>query len=223
MFFSLVCFFIAQGWFLWVRRTRLVFWLGIKLVQHVCTFCTEGHCRPSRPTRFSDYRFFPFCRTVEGHTAEVVCQIARQKWKMPNFFLWYLLIHIRLSHFFFFSHVNDLLSWQVYLSNKKKNIQIIHYNINFFKKKINFKINFISEKKIFSKTNLFFNLFWLERELREMTNINITNQLDKRNLLLNYGFTNAPLLKSLPSWGEEELYYSNIDETCIFKKITLQI
>lgn len=67
---------------------------------------------------------------------------------------------------------------------------------------------FLNNGVLFSIDGIFFNANWLERELIEFFNIKVSNKLDTRNLLLDYNFTGAPLLKSFPTEGYTELFFN---------------
>jgi NADH:ubiquinone oxidoreductase subunit C len=45
---------------------------------------------------------------------------------------------------------------------------------------------------------------------------------DIRNLLLPYGDTSSPMLKSYPSVGTRELFYDSITDTIVQSPVTLQ-
>lgn len=56
------------------------------------------------------------------------------------------------------------------------------------------------------------NANWLERETSEMYGLFIYNKSDNRNLLLDYTFTEHPLLKSYPCAGFNEVFYNPLEE-----------
>lgn len=85
---------------------------------------------------------------------------------------------------------------------------IVLYNFINYKTFNKYLLLFINNGKIFSIDGLFFNANWLERELIEFFNINVLNKLDTRNLLLDYNFVGAPLLKSFPTEGYTELFFN---------------
>lgn len=58
-----------------------------------------------------------------------------------------------------------------------------------------------------SVSNLFKNAVWLERELIEMYGTLIKTSYDSRNLLLDYSFTDNPMLKTYPTEGYVDVYY----------------
>lgn len=61
-----------------------------------------------------------------------------------------------------------------------------------------------------SLERVFSNSHWLERELVEFFNINLTARSDTRNLLLDYNFTANPLLKSYPTEGHQEIFFNHL-------------
>lgn len=63
------------------------------------------------------------------------------------------------------------------------------------------------------------NIDWSLRELYEFFGIKSTNLLDKRNLLLDYGFQGNPLLKSYDCMGYKELFYDFFLEKPVYKKV----
>lgn len=58
-----------------------------------------------------------------------------------------------------------------------------------------------------SIAQLFSSARWLEREVSELFGVQLLGMVDRRNLLLQYGETSAPLKKSYPSAGWYEIYY----------------
>jgi NADH:ubiquinone oxidoreductase subunit C len=59
-------------------------------------------------------------------------------------------------------------------------------------------------------SEIFFNANWLERELVEFFNMNISGRSDTRNLLLDYNFTANPLLKHYPTEGHQEIFFNHL-------------
>lgn len=86
---------------------------------------------------------------------------------------------------------------------------LITFNFNNYKtfNKVLFLV-FLTKNYLYSIDNLFFNANWLERELIEFFNINLLNKTDTRNLLLDYNFIGAPLLKTFPTEGYVELFFN---------------
>lgn len=67
------------------------------------------------------------------------------------------------------------------------------------------------------KTAAFFfkNAVWLEREFLEMYGPAFSTTYDTRNLLLEYSFTENPMLKTYPSEGFSDVYYDFFrDQLC---------
>lgn len=67
-----------------------------------------------------------------------------------------------------------------------------------------------STEKKNSLSDTYSNSNWLERELVEFFNINLTNRTDTRNLLLDYNFTANPLLKNYPTEGHQEIFFNHL-------------
>lgn len=100
------------------------------------------------------------------------------------------------------------------------NLKYFFKNLSLFKFMVIFNLNnyktfnkilllaFLNKNYLYSVDGLFFNSNWLERELIEFFNITILNKNDTRNLLLDYNFIGAPLLKSFPTEGYVELFFN---------------
>ena len=69
---------------------------------------------------------------------------------------------------------------------------------------------FNNKEKRNSISTIYFNANWLERELVEFFNVQITNRSDTRNLLLDYNFTANPLLKNYPTEGHQEIFFNHL-------------
>ncbi len=67
-----------------------------------------------------------------------------------------------------------------------------------------------------STSSFFFkNAVWLEREFLEMYGPVLTSIYDTRNLLLEYSFTENPMLKTYPTEGFADVYYDFFrDQLC---------
>jgi len=63
----------------------------------------------------------------------------------------------------------------------------------------------------------------LEREVAELSGINIKDKKDLRNLMLQYGDSSSPFQKSFPSIGLKEMYYNPIKDTIIQNRLSIQI
>ena len=77
--------------------------------------------------------------------------------------------------------------------------------------------------KVSTLTELFFAANWLEREVAELSGINIKDKKDLRNLMLQYGDSSSPFQKSFPSIGLKEMYYDPIKDTIIQNRLSIQI
>lgn len=73
----------------------------------------------------------------------------------------------------------------------------------------------ISISQIFSAAR------WLEREATELMGIQLVGMFDRRNLLLQYGETSAPLKKLYPSVGWVELYYIPVYTSLVERVLTV--
>jgi len=65
----------------------------------------------------------------------------------------------------------------------------------------------ITKTPLNSSSVLFKNAIWLEREFLEMYGSSINTIYDTRNLLLEYSFTENPMLKTYPTEGFMDIYY----------------
>lgn len=94
---------------------------------------------------------------------------------------------------------------------KKENL-IIYYSFYFFYIKQRITFFFKKNKKINSIDFYFSNANWLEREFSEMYGIFFKNKKDIRNLILDYGILENPMLKQYPTSGFEEIYFDPIEK-----------
>jgi len=66
-----------------------------------------------------------------------------------------------------------------------------------------------------SSSTFFKNAVWLEREFLEMYGPALSTLYDTRNLLLEYSFTDNPMLKTYPTEGYVDIYYDFFrDQLC---------
>lgn len=71
------------------------------------------------------------------------------------------------------------------------------------------------KQPLYSSTTFFKNAVWLEREFLEMYGPTINTIYDSRNLLLEYSFTDNPMLKTYPTEGFVDIYYDFFrDQLC---------
>lgn len=73
-----------------------------------------------------------------------------------------------------------------------------------------------------SLSELFFSANWLEREVAELFNLHFFGKKDLRNLMLQYGDSTAPFLKSFPSIGLREMFYDPIKDTIVQRVVSVQ-
>lgn len=72
-----------------------------------------------------------------------------------------------------------------------------------------------TRKPLYSSSIIFKNAIWLEREFLEMYGPLLNTIYDTRNLLLEYSFTENPMLKTYPTEGFVDIYYDFFrDQLC---------
>jgi NADH:ubiquinone oxidoreductase subunit C len=72
-----------------------------------------------------------------------------------------------------------------------------------------------TKKPLFSSATLYKNAVWLEREFVEMYGGVVNSLYDARNLLLEYSFTENPMVKTYPTEGFVDIYYDFFrDQLC---------
>jgi len=72
-----------------------------------------------------------------------------------------------------------------------------------------------SKQPLFSSAIMYKNAVWLEREFLEMYGGLLNSTHDQRNLLLEYSFTENPLVKTYPTEGFLDIYYDFFsDQLC---------
>jgi NADH:ubiquinone oxidoreductase subunit C len=162
----------------------------------------------------------------------------------------YLCTHLKLSSLFYSSHLADIFSYELPVTNyysknntnfkynfqqNKSQSSIVVYNFHSLHSQDRFFIFvnnnlFLTKSKIHntnyfidSITELFPAANWLEREAAELSGINFSGKKDLRNLMLQYGDTSAPFQKSFPTIGLKELYYDPIKDTLIQNPVTIQL
>lgn len=63
--------------------------------------------------------------------------------------------------------------------------------------------------------DLFFNFWWLEREVSELSGVFFFSKGDSRNLLLEFGNFSKPLLKQFPVFGLVEFFFSSLTNSLV--------
>lgn len=72
-----------------------------------------------------------------------------------------------------------------------------------------------TKKPLYSSSVFFKNAIWLEREFLEMYGPLLNTVYDTRNLLLEYSFTDNPMVKTYPTEGFVDIYYDFFrDQLC---------
>lgn len=110
-----------------------------------------------------------------------------------------------------------------------KNNSILVYNFHSIlnQQRFFFFLNNNSNKKKrnvnnFSIAELFLNANWLEREVSELHSFFFSYKKDLRNLLLPYGDSTSPMLKSFPSIGTREIFYDATTDLLIQNPVSIQ-
>ncbi len=76
-------------------------------------------------------------------------------------------------------------------------------------------IETVTKTNLYTSSILYKNATWLEREFLEMYGTNLNTIYDTRNLLLEYSFTDNPMLKTYPTEGFVDIYYDFFrDQLC---------
>lgn len=144
-------------------------------------------------------------------------------------FLFNFFIHLKSNSFFnkvrsvdFLSYDNPNLNKIVtvtVMSTSKSNKRLILFSTT------DMKYNSNSNLKKNTKTleKLFFNFWWMEREVSELYGIYFYYKQDNRNLLTEYFNTLKPMLRKFPSVGLFEIFYDSYKKTTIHNYISLQI
>ena len=70
---------------------------------------------------------------------------------------------------------------------------------------------------------LYPNSVWLEREVSELHAVTFEGKVDVRNLMLQYGDSNAPFRKSFPSIGTREMFYDGVSDVISQGPVSTQI
>lgn len=136
----------------------------------------------------------------------------------------FFFMHLRLSFFFFYTQSIEFLAWTSITFNCNLLLYIYYNLINHkylkFFTLYTVSINYLNN--VFSIENLFFNFWWLEREVSEMHGIVFLFKYDTRNLLLEYFNIFKPLKKQFPSYGLTEVYFNLIYLFLIQPLVSLQ-
>ena len=123
------------------------------------------------------------------------------------------LTKIKLSTITYYPQSLDLFNYQVGWSGNSITCVSLYIhkllsNLNVFFCKTNTPGN--STSYAYSAESIFFNFWWLEREVSELSNISFICKSDARNLLLEYSNVTKPQLRNFPSAGLFELYFDFI-------------
>ena len=98
----------------------------------------------------------------------------------------------------------------------KKNRLILFYTYFSFFNKLRLTFLFLNNKtnntKFTSIDSIFKNANWLEREVAEMYGVYFHLKSDTRKLLLDYTFTEFPMLKDFTCENSQDVFYNIFDE-----------
>lgn len=72
---------------------------------------------------------------------------------------------------------------------------------------------------IISISYLFSSILWFEREVFDMYGIIFIENIDLRRILTDYGFKGYPLRKDFPLTGFIELFYNDLRNHIVYKKV----
>jgi NADH:ubiquinone oxidoreductase subunit C len=134
--------------------------------------------------------------------------------------LYFFALHVKLSSLLFSTQLLDMFSYENNSSFKKKFVCLLFNNLL-----LNIKYLVVTKttrKGLNSISELFLNANWLERETSELSNIFFNNKKDTRNLMLPYGESSSPFLKSFPTIGYYELYFDRRVDLIKASKVSIQ-
>jgi NADH dehydrogenase (ubiquinone) Fe-S protein 3 len=134
--------------------------------------------------------------------------------------LYFLMLHFKLASFCNSTQLLDIFSYENSSYSQQKFVCLAFNNLFLNTKFLIITKN--SNKTIQSSSELFLNSNWLERETSELSNIFFSNKKDTRNLMLPYGESSSPLLKSFPSIGFYELYFDRKNDLIKSSKVSIQ-
>lgn len=130
-----------------------------------------------------------------------------------------LFIMILYKHQIFL--LNQLLDLVVVdLAQAVRRFQIIYVSLStIFNCRLNIVV-FINEFEILkSLSAMFKSINWLEREAWDLFGIFVSNNVDLRRILTDYGFQGHPLRKDFPLSGFLEIIYNEEQKTVIYQDI----
>ena len=117
-------------------------------------------------------------------------------------------------------NVNDLCI--VDYPDKKNRFELIYNFQSIFK---NYRLTIITQVRervpVWSLTNLYEGINWLEREAWDLFGVFFINHKDLRRILTDYGFKGHPLRKDFPLTGFSELRYNDFDGKINYEPVAL--
>lgn len=136
-------------------------------------------------------------------------------------YLKFFLLHIRLSFFFYLVQSLELLAYAI-LAVESSILLYIYYNLFTHKYFKLYTLVRDTSMCLYSIESIYYNFWWLEREVSEMSGVSFLHKFDTRNLLLEYFSIFKPLKKQFPSYGLTEIYYNLIYFFSVQPLISLQ-
>nr|QPL15917.1 NADH dehydrogenase subunit 9 [Strombidium sp.] len=137
----------------------------------------------------------------------------------------YIVLHLTLTSTLKYIQLVDMFAYEIAQNNtdiKKSNV-IIVYNFSSLQEERKYYILIEQTTEVLSKNfnnywnntieNYYSAANWLEREISEFYNIIFQNKKDIRNLMLQYGDSSSPMLKSFPTVGIKEYYFNVLNQT----------
>ena len=107
--------------------------------------------------------------------------------------------------------------------NKEKRFEIVYLLLSIENNaRVKLSINFDTNEKITSITQIFPSANWMEREVFDMYGIKFTNHPDLRRILTDYNFKGHPLRKDFPLTGFNEVRYSEKEKKVIYEPVKLE-
>ena len=131
-----------------------------------------------------------------------------------------VIFHKRLASPFYLAQLVDIFSYELPtavpgvnpkgLSFKTTSLVLVYNFHNLFThwRTLFFLTTSPTTTNVKSAAELFLNANWLEREVSELYGFVFEGKNDTRNLLLCYGDSSAPFLRSMPAIGLKELFYN---------------
>jgi len=150
--------------------------------------------------------------------------------------LYFLNVHFRFSTLFYCTQLVDIFSYEI--PSMVVNMEVSSRNIADTNLSVYNYHSLLTQDRFFvfvysgfgsdsnylpSVAELYSASNWLERELSELSGINVSGKKDLRNLMLQYGDSSSPFKKSFPTIGLKEMFYNPVKDTIVQNPVTLQL